>query len=195
MLIGRVTLLTLSLLLFGKSTFSQTALSPNPTLIIAVDEDSYGPIGASRSLSCLRVYSNGKVTYARWWRSGITLVDSETGKKEPQEHGASFEYQLEKYAADELSDFMQSKPVLKLSDSFAPPHAAIDYFETTHMKFQSKIVSKEITAREFFVASLVERARYPSALLVLLQRVDEIRKDAENRGKADNVPKMCKIVP
>jgi hypothetical protein len=164
-------------------------------LILSVDETASGPFGGEKSSSCLRVYSDGKVRYARWWNEAVTIVD-EAGRKSRPEHTISLEYDLEDGSALELSTFFKSKPLRRLPEKFGPPHRPVDYVEITSVQIRlAKGKSKHISAREFYVADLEEKARYPAALIVLMDKIDEIEKQTSNNGKPAETPPDCQLRP
>jgi hypothetical protein len=165
-------------------------------LILKVDETVEGPLGGQKSSSCLRVYSDGKVLYARWWNSGMTIVDKETGKKSGPEKIVSVEHRLEGGDEWELSSFIESKALKGLPDKFAPPHRPIDYFEDVTVRLIGPNgTERRISTREFYVASLEEKSRYPSALIVLMDKIDEIEKAANEKGKPAEIPADCRLKP
>lgn len=164
-------------------------------LTLKVDESATGPYAGQRSSGCLRVYADGKVIYARWW-TGVSITDKETGKKSTPEHTVSKEYRLEDYDVSGLSDFLQSKAVKKLRENFAPPHRPIDYIEgITVQVIGPKGKLKQISTREFYVASLEEKTRYPSALILLMNKIEEIEKVVSDKGKPTEIPPDCRLKP
>jgi len=188
----------LMLLVFGiaASTRFLAQEKPSPKLLLQVDETVSGPYGGQKSSSCLRVYSDGKVFSASRWNSPATIVDKESGKESRPEEATAFNFQLEEGDTWELSTFIESKAVRGLSKAFPPPHRPIDYFELINVHiFHEKAGEQTIVTREFFVADLGEKARYPSALIVLMNRIDEIEKDANTKGKPTIVPEDCRLQP
>src|SRR5260370_23830898 len=89
-------------MLFASWVCSAQEKAPSK-LILRADETVIGPMGGQKSSSCLRVYSDGGVGYARWWNSAVTVVD-ETGRKSRPEHTISVEYHLEGFEVGELSE-------------------------------------------------------------------------------------------
>jgi len=165
-------------------------------LILKVDQIVSGPFGGQRSLTCLRVFANGKVLYASWWNSAATLIDKDTGQESRPEYTVSKEYQLEDTDVWDLSRLLNSKPVKKLRENFGPPHPPIDYIESTSVEIiDHKGRSKRISAREFYVADLEEKTQYPPALIVLMDRIDEIQEEAQEKGKPTQVPTDCRLKP
>lgn len=162
-------------------------------LVLSVEQTVSGPYGGQKSSGCLRVYSDGKVVYARWWNSAATLVDT-AGKKTRPEHTISTEYLMDKLDVSELTRFLKTKSVKNLRNAFGPPHAPIDYFENTSVRMRSPNgQSKQIITREYYVASLDEKVKYPSALIVLMDKIDEIERLAEEEGKPVEVPADCHL--
>jgi hypothetical protein len=169
------------------------AADNEPRLLLQVDESSSGPTGGAKSRGCVRIYSDGRAISAHWSRAGFTLVD-EAKKKTTPEKESSTEFKLDEFEAPELDQFLHSRAVRKLSSDFKPPHSAIDYFELTIVQIPvSDRSPKRITAREYYVASLVEKSRYPSALIVMLDKISEIEQSAYAKGKPTPPPADCKL--
>ena len=186
-----VTLVILVMLCTGGACSAQE--NPPSDLILRVDQTVIGPVGGQKSLSCLRIYSDGKVFYASWWSGPMTMVD-QTGAEYRPEHKVSVEHQLEKGDVFELSTLFQSKAIKRLPENFAPPHPPIDYFEKTTVQITlPKGTPKEISTREFYVADLEEKTRYPAALIVLMGKIDEIEKVASDKGKPAATPSDCQL--
>jgi len=165
-------------------------------LILKVDETVDGPMGGQKSSSCLRVYSDGRVLYASWWNSGMTIIDKETGKNSRPEKTISVEHHLENGDEWELSSFLESKVLKGIPDKYAPPHRPIDYFENVTVRIISPNGrERQISTREFYVASLEEKSRYPSALILLMGKIDEIEKETNEKGKATEIPSDCRLKP
>jgi hypothetical protein len=123
-----------------------------------------------------------KLFYARWWNSAATVIDKATGQESRPEHMVSVEYQLEDTEKWELSGFLDSKALKRLPGKFGPPHEPIDYFENVAVQITSTNgKSKMISTREFYVASLEEKTRYPSVLIVLMDKIDEIEREANEK--------------
>ena len=96
----------------------------------------------------------------------------------------------------DLSNYLESKAVKRLPESFPPPHRPIDYFgNVTVQIIDSKGESKQISTREFYVASLEEKSHYPSALIVLMARIDEIENETNEKGKPVEIPSDCRLKP
>jgi hypothetical protein len=162
-------------------------------LILKVDENISGPFGGQKESSCLRVYADGKVLYARRWNSAVAEVDK-NGKESREEHTVSVKYLLESGDVWELSSFLESRVLADLPSKFAPPHRPIDYFETVTVKIiSSNGTERQISTREFYVASLEEKTRYPSALIVLMSEIEEIENEANNKGRPSETPSDCPL--
>jgi len=169
---------------------------PTNSVILKMDQTVDGPFGGQKSRTCMRVYADGKVLYASWWNSAATFVDPKTGEKSRPEHTASTEYRLEEYEIYELTEFLNSKPIRRLAAYFGPPHRPIDYFETTQLQvLTARGKPKQITTREYYVADLVEKSRYPSALVVLMERINQIEEKAGEKGQSAPVPPDCRLKP
>jgi hypothetical protein len=162
-------------------------------LILKVDENISGPLGGQKRSSCLRVYADGKVVYARWWNSAVAEVDK-NGKESRGEQTVSVENLLERGDVWELSSFLESRALADLPSKFSPPHRPVDYFENVTVQILNPNgEKKQISTREFYVASLGEKTRYPSALVVLMGRIDEIEKEANEKGKPTQLPSDCRL--
>jgi hypothetical protein len=187
----------LAALLFLELIFASWACSaqerPPHKLILRVDEKASGPYGGQKSASCLRVFSDGNVLYATWENSLLTIVDA-TGRKSRSETSMSVEYHLEGYEIEGLSELFASKALKGLPEEFAPPHRPVDYIEITSVQMAlPKGKSKQISTREYYVASLKEKTRYPAALVVLMEKIDAIEKVALDKGKPTETPADCQL--
>jgi hypothetical protein len=183
-------------LLLFTSMVCPTQEKPSSTLILKVDTNVSGPFGGQKSSSCMRVYSDGKVLFAHWWNSFATIVDEKTGKESRPDHTVSVEHHLGDGDKWELSSFLESKTVKSLPQKFDPPHPPIDYFENVTVRIIAPDGrQKQISAREFYVANLEEKSRYPSALLVLMNRINEIEQEANEKGKPISPPLDCQLKP
>jgi len=144
-------------------------------VVLKVDAIASGPFGGQKSTSCLRVYIDGKVRYSRWWNSAATIVDSVTNVASRPEQTVALADQLVDTDVWALNDFLESKAVRRLAEKFGPPHPPVDYFETVTVEIPGgKGNAKKLLTREYYVASLEEKTRYPSALIVLMERIDRI---------------------
>lgn len=186
----RISLLVIGILLSASGWTAQN--KPQSTLILKVDETTIGPNAGQKSSSCLRIYADGKVTYARWWNSSAIIVDSVTNEESRPEYTVSVEHHLTDTDVWELSRFLQSKPVARLAEKFGPPHPAIDYFEQVTASIMSvKGQSKTISTQEYYTADLAEKSRYPSALILLMDRINEIETEAKTKGRPTEIPADC----
>jgi hypothetical protein len=82
-------------------------------VLLKADGVVSGPIGGQKSRSCLRIYADGTVIYAK----------SEDDAK--LDRAVAFAYQLRDVDAWELSSLLKSKAVRRLAESFAPPHKPV----------------------------------------------------------------------
>lgn len=164
-------------------------------LILRVDETTTGPFGGEKSSSCLRVYSDGDAAYASWRNSATTVIDK-SGQAARPERLASLRRRLEDTDVWELSSFLKSGTVRKLHEYFGPPHRSVDYIESNTVRITlPNGATKRISTREFYVASLEEEARYPSALVVLMRKIDEIERQVNSNGTPADVPADCQLKP
>jgi hypothetical protein len=163
-------------------------------LVLSVDESSSGPLAGDRGKGCLRVFSDGSVVASHRTRSGQVVIDKTTGKVERSEAVDTRQYKLEDYEVSQLLDFLKSKAVRRLPSSFEPPHRAIDFFEISAVRISTEDgKATEVTVREYYVASLEEKARYPSALIVLMEKIDEIERKSEEKGKPAELSADCHL--
>jgi hypothetical protein len=165
-------------------------------LILKFDQTTSGPYFGQRESLCLRVYANGRVIYSDWSRSAMSVVDK-TGKETSPEKTVSREYSAPEndlWQIDELDEFLKSKAVLRLAGAFGPPHRPVDFFETSDVEIpRSNLQPKRISVREYYVASLVEKTKYPPALLILMDRIARIKDEAADKGKPAEPPADCKL--
>jgi hypothetical protein len=169
---------------------------PPAKLVLKADKIVGGPYGGQQSSSCLQVFSDGKVLYARWWVSAFTTVDKDTGEKSRPEQTRSVEYHLEDSDNWQLSSFLKSGAVKELPEKFDPPQMPVDYFELVTVRItEPSGKNKQISIREFGVASLEQKSRYPSALVVLMGEIKEIEKAATEKGKSVGIPSGCQLNP
>jgi hypothetical protein len=191
MLTKRATSLITAIFFAGCVCLAQQKTPSKP--ILRVDEKVSGPFGGQKSTSCLRIYSDGKVLYANWRNSAMSIVDKDGNKSRP-EQTISLEHKVEEGDLDELSTFFESKSFKRLPEQFSPPHTPIDYIESISVQTMTpKGKSKQIAIREFYVASLEEKARYPAALILLMGRIDEIEQATLDKGKPVGPPADCQL--
>jgi hypothetical protein len=168
---------------------------PSP-LVLAVEETSSGPFGGQKSRSCLRVYSDGRMVFASWSTSPVDIED-ENGKVTRPEKTYARAYQFPERDSWEISsfiEFLESKPVRRLKSYFPPPHTAIDYFETTTVRWTPKNgKEKQVQTREYYVASLIEKTKYPAALIILMGKIEELENTVHEKGTDVEVPSDCKL--
>jgi hypothetical protein len=172
------------------------AQAKSERLLLKVEQASSGPFGGQRGSLCLQVYSNGRIVYSDWSRSAMGLVDK-AGKETRPERTANLEYRApeqDSWQASELEESLTSKRVLRLASSFDPPHKPTDFIETTVVRIMlPKGKTKQISLREFYVASLAEKAKYPSALVILMDRIARIEDEVAEKGKAIDPPPDCPL--
>jgi len=155
-------------------------------LIIKVDQKSSGPFGGQRGSLCLRVYINGRITLSEWSTAAASIVDK-AGKETRSETTVNLEYSLPRedlYRMSELEEFLTSKAVLKLPTTFARPHRPVDFFETSKIQIiHPSGRAKQISVSEYYTASLVEKTRYPSVLLILMDQLARLEDEVTEKGK------------
>ena len=91
-------------------------------------------------------------------------------------------------------DFIQSRAMRKLKSYFPPPHRPIDYTETSTVDvFFSHGKTKRIQAREYYVASLEEKAKYPSALIILMDTLEKFEDTVADKGTSTSATVDCEF--
>ena len=129
----------------------------------------------SKAASCLSVFSDGKVIY------GV-----------PSMRSSVWTYRLDSSERDELLDFLRSKAVRKLPKKFGPPEPAVDFFEIVSITIQHQTAKPQsLSTREYHVANLEEKARYPSALITLFDEIDRIGATARRTWTPAELPTDC----
>jgi hypothetical protein len=84
----------------------------------------------------------------------------------------------------------------ELPDKFAPPRQPVDYFESIKVQIiNPNGKERQISTREFYVANLEEKSRYPSALVVLMGKIQEIEYEANEKGKPAEIASDCRLKP
>lgn len=155
------------------------------TILLKADEVLSGPVGRQKSGSCLRVYAGGEVIYTK-----VAGSANATSSGRP----VASAYHLIDTDLWELSSLLKSKAVKKLAENFGPPHKPIDYFEKYSVEIRDdRGNSKKLFTREYYVADLEEKTRYPSALIVLMDRIGKIEEEAANSGKKTEIPADCSL--
>jgi hypothetical protein len=163
--------------------------------ILKVDGWSQGPFEGQKSVSCLTVYSDGKVTLFRRWNSGKVQVDAKTGKKALLERVVSVESHLSRPDLLDVSDFLKSDVITVLEKGFVIPHHFVDYAEGATVCLDSPAGNEKcIGIRDYGEASLEQKGQLPGALIVLMDKIEEIEKAAVFKGKTTKTPSDC-LVP
>jgi hypothetical protein len=164
------------------------AVKPEPQIVLRVDEDTNGPFGGERSKRCLRVYNNGTIYMGSHSLAGFIEKDQHGNETRP-ERKQFRQFKIESYEVSYLADLSESKEFRSLRDFYRPPHSAIDYFSTIRVRLEIGKFTKQITTREYYVASMAEKARYPSALVVLMEWIERTETEALQKGtELDKLP-------
>ena len=160
--------------------------------ILKVQETSRGPFAEQKSMSCLTVYLDGRVIFFHRWNPGKLRTDPKTGKKSLLEQTLSVESHLNRAELLSVSDFLSSDIVNALAESFAVPHVYIDYMESATVSFTGQDTKeKRISIFDYGEASLEQKSRLPAALIVLMDKIAEIKKTATLKGKVTKNPAEC----
>ena len=160
--------------------------------ILKLDAWSQGPFEGQKSNSCLTIYSDGKLNYFHRWNSGRIKVNPNSGKKSLLEQTVSVESHLTHLNLSELRHFLESDAVKMLAESFVVPHSPIDYSQsaTIHIIGPGGN-SKAVSIDAYSVADLEQKSQLPGALIVLMDKIEEIEKAAAVKGKATKIPPAC----
>jgi sulfur carrier protein ThiS len=160
--------------------------------ILKLDGWSQGPFEGQESISCLTIYSDGKITYFHRRNSRKIRVEAKTGKKSLVEQTVSVESQLTRADLLELTGFLESNVVKALGESFVVPHSPIDYSEsaTVHIIGPSGN-EKAVSINGYSVAGLEQKSQLPGTLVVLMDKIEEIEKAAALKGKDTKTPPGC----
>ena len=154
-------------------------------LVIRVQKSSSGPFGGQKAFTCLNLYSDGRLMYTHRSTSALGIKD-EKGEVKHQESTANriFTFtEQDSWQLDDFKEFLQSKAVWRLKPWFGPPHKAIDFLETSKVKLSLPTgAKKEIQTEEYYVASLTEKTKYPSALILLMDRIAQFENVVAERG-------------
>lgn len=182
----------LSALLWAKPSLAQEKPA---TLLLKVDQTASGPYGGEKASLCLLVYSNGKIVDSEWSKAGVETVDQD-GKKTRAEKTVDYEYNIDErdvlWQIGELEDFLKSKPVLRLAASFDPPHRPVDFVETSTILIHlPRAKTKTIKVREYYAASLIEKTKYPTALVLLMDKLARLEDEVTAKGKPSEPPLDC----
>ena len=165
-------------------------------VVLRAWQGSSGPFGGQKGKSCFMLYADGRIVECSSSSSALGVRD-ERGHVTHSEKSESREYRFperDSWQIENFLDFLQSKPLRLLDSYFPPPHKPIDYIETSTVEVllpKGKI--KQISTREYYVASLVEKARYPSALIILMDKIEELEHIVSERGKPLGVPLECEF--
>ena len=160
--------------------------------ILRADRWSDGPFEGQRSISCLTVFSDGKVNYFHRWNPGEVITDHKSGKKILLERTVSVERSLTGAELFEISTFLESDVVKALDTSFALPHVPADYNEGTTVYIgEQEQAAKRISIRDYGEADLEEKSRLPGALILLMDQIEVIEKAAVTKGTYVRLPSTC----
>jgi hypothetical protein len=187
------TIILPAVLLASKPSLAQEKAA---NLLLRADQNSSGPYAGEKASLCLLVYSNGKIIDSEWSRAGAETVDLE-GKKTRSEKTVTFEYQVDErdilWKIGELEDFLKSKSVLHLAASFAPPHRSVDSFEVSTIQINlPHATTKIIEVQGYYSASLIEKTKYPTALVLLMDNLARLEDEATTKGRPSEPPADCR---
>jgi hypothetical protein len=165
----------------------------NSPLLLRVDVETFGPFGRSHSHKCTEIYEDGRVLSSESWHGGA--VDASTHKQIPALHQQYGYLQMEAVDVDELKDFVLSSSVRRLKSSYPSPYTPVDYFEKTHVDIhRNGKVEKTILLNEYGVSDLESRSKYPSPLIVLMDRIEETRTSLKYDKNDIKLSTPCEVV-
>jgi len=131
---------------------------------------------------------------SEWSTAPFSVVDK-AGKENRAQHEVSLEFKFpenDAYEISEIEDLLQSKSIGRLASRFGPPHPPVDFFETTRLSMAiAKGRSKTISVRDYYAASLTERAKYPSGLVILMERIARLEDEVSEKGKPAPASSDC----
>jgi hypothetical protein len=157
---------------------------------------SSGPFGGEKGASCFMLYSDGRLVEVSSSTAALGVPDDH-GKVTHPESTTSREYRFPERDSWQVSgyvDFLRSRALRKLNSYFPPPHRPIDYVETSTVEvFFPTGKRKQIQAREYYVASLEEKAKYPSALIILMDKLEQLEDTVAQKGIPTQEPEDCSI--
>jgi hypothetical protein len=155
--------------------------------LIQVENSASGPFGGDRDESCLKIYYDGRLVYSHYDKSGIGMQD-QSGKVTHRQTKTTHEYRFpetDSWQISELQEFVSSKAAHGLKSYYKSPHHPVDYYEASNVRiFLPDGNSKQIRVMEYYVASLEEKVKYPSALIILMDILEHIEEVAGTKGTA-----------
>jgi hypothetical protein len=164
-------------------------------LVLRAYHGSSGPFGGEKGSSCLMLYSDGRIVQASSSTAAMGVQDK-NGKVTHPERTDYREYRFPERDFWEVSgfvEFLQSKALFKLNSYFPPPHPPIDFVETSTVEvLLPKGRIKQIQTREYYVASLVEKAKYPSALIILMDKLEQLENTVSEKGTPAEPSSDCR---
>lgn len=164
------------------------------TVLLRAYHGSSGPFGGEKGQSCFLLYSNGRLVQVSSSTAAMGIRDKHGDVVHP-ETKASREYRFpasDSWQVNGYLDFLQSKALRKLTSYFPPPHPPVDFVETSTVEvFLPHGKTKRIQAREYYVASLEEKAKYPSALIILMDTLEKMENAVAEKGTATQAPVDC----
>jgi len=165
-------------------------------VVLRAYHGSSGPFGGEKGESCFMLYSDGRLVQVSSSTAAMGVRD-EHGNIIHPESRASREYRFpesDSWQVNAYIDFLRSKALRRLQSYFPPPHRPVDYFETSTAEvFLPKGKVKRIQAREYFVASLEEKAKYPAALIILMDTLDKLEETVAEKGTPTDSTSGCKV--
>jgi hypothetical protein len=185
--------LLVSILLSGYLLAAQNNTS---RLVVTVGTASSGPFGGQSGLSCFAIYSDGEAFTFALSSEGVGSKDA-SGKVIHSEKQESRVYRFPEkdlWRIEGFADFLDSKAVRGLKAYYPPPHRPIDFVETTVVNWSPvKGQPKGMQVREYYVASLDEKAKYPSALIVLMDSIDQFETIVTEKGTPGAENPGCRL--
>jgi len=172
-----------------------SAQNKRPEVLLRAYHGSSGPFDGEKGASCFMLYSDGRLVQVSSSTAALGVPD-EHGKVTHPESTTSREYRFPERDSWQVSgyvDFLKSRAMRKLNSYFPPPHLPIDYVETSTVEvFFPTGKRKQVQAREYYVASLEEKAKYPSALIILMDKLEQLEDTVAQKGVPTLEPEDCR---
>ena len=141
------------------------------------------------------LYSDGRIVQSSSSTAALGVQDKNGNVTHPEKTDYR-EYRFPERDSWQVSgfiDFLQSKALFHLKSYFPPPHPPIDFVETSTVEvFLLNGTIKQIQTREYYVASLVEKAKYPSALIILMDKLEKLEDAVGEKGTPTEPSSDCK---
>jgi hypothetical protein len=137
-----------------------------------------------------------QVNFFRRWNPGSVQIGAKSGKKTLLEQVVSVESYLSRVDLLDVSGFLKSDVITVLEKGFVIPHPFVDYAEGTTVCLGASVSDEKcIEIRDYGEADLEQKGQLPGALIVLMDKIEEIEKASVLTGKTTKVSSNCLVVP